>query len=114
MVIGDRLGGATVSDDVDTVVVADPVELGLVTRVELDRQHITGVGPVALVEGQVTVVPLAVSQSCSTDPACRVGDQLPPSKDPKLVPGGRVTVTVLSGYSRAPDDDVVKPIVQLA
>ena len=114
LVIEVDLEALPVSDEVDTVVVADPVELGLVTRVELDRQHVTGVGPVALVEGAGHRRPLPFSQSSLKGLPLVVSVTRPPPKEPKPVPAGRVTVTVLSGYSRAPDDEVVKPIVQSA
>jgi hypothetical protein len=62
----------------------------------------------------VTVVPLATEQVEPTVWSAVVSNTVPPAKDPRVVPVGRVTEMLLpAGPSRSPDDEVVKSAVQV-
>ena len=63
----------------------------------------------------MTVVPLATEQLEPTVRSAVVSNTVPPAKDPRVVPVGRVTEMLLpAAPSRSPDDDVVNPTVQVA
>jgi hypothetical protein len=63
----------------------------------------------------VTVVPLATEQLEATVWSAVVSTTVPPANDPRVVPVGSVTEMLLpAAPSRSPDDEVVKPTVQVA
>ena len=104
-----------VSDVVDTDTVAGQVALGLVTpfRVTVTASPAATESPLEI--RQVTVVPLATAQLEPTVWSAVVSTTVPPAKDPRVVPVGRVTEMLLpAAPSRSPEDDVVKPTVQVA
>ena len=75
--------------------------------------HVAGIHRVAVVQSARHCCSAAIATAVADRLAGRgVGDESP-SNDPRVVPVGRMAVTV-PPVSMAPVDDVVKPIVQLA
>jgi hypothetical protein len=103
-----------VSEDVDTDTVTGPVVVGLVTPFrETETTSLAPTEAPPLMAHETVVPPVAVQREATVWPVV-TSVMVPPAKDPRVVPAGRVTVMVLPAVpSRSPEDEVVNPTVQV-
>ena len=96
MIVTD-FGPGWISELVDTVVLAEPVLVGLVTSVSTKDRTSPALAELPKLKSHSTVVPVVLKQSLLSPFPVVVSVSVPPSNDPKLEPVGSATVTLTPG-----------------